>query len=62
MLITYRGYTIDIIKSPVTNRYQGKIWEIPGKEGIISGRIFEEVQKIFLDVVDKFSPINRILH
>ncbi len=61
-LITHRFFTIDILYSDWNNRYIGKIKEIPGEQGVLSGTSFEEVQKKFLEKIDEWFPNGRILH
>lgn len=61
-LITHKLFTIDILYSQWNNRYVGKIKEIPGELGVLSGTTFEDVQRQFLEKIDEWVPDGRILH
>lgn len=65
MLIKHRGFTCDIYHCLWSKTYKGEILfkgVFHGDEPLVLGKTFEEAQNKFLDIIDTYIPIRRVLH
>lgn len=66
MLITHRHFTIDIVYRCWDKRYVGCIIGNSDENYrgrlLVLGRTFEEAQLAFIEIVDAYIPIGRVIH